>query len=95
MGADVESADVGDGMKTLAGEWASARRLIPATAPAAQFQESRRFFYAGARAFLYLLMANLEDTGNDDDVTPRDEAIMQALQGELDQFAKDLAAGRA
>lgn len=82
-------------MRTIADEWDSARKNIPRTAPPVQFQESRRFFYAGAASFMRLMLINLDDTGNPDDVTPRDEQIMEALYQELKTFGIDIKAGFA
>ncbi|HKQ00514.1 MAG TPA: hypothetical protein VJ735_09310 [Actinomycetes bacterium] len=80
-------------MKLLAKEWASYReRVVPVNAHAIQVQESRRAFYAGAASLWGLLMTVL-DPG--EEPTDLDMAKMGAFQAELDDFQRDVEAGRA
>jgi hypothetical protein len=67
-------------------------RVIPVHASAVQAQESRRAFYAGAQALLTGILRGL-DPG--DDPTQADLARMDAIAQELEQFARDVLAGRA
>jgi hypothetical protein len=73
--------------------WREYRTLvIPLEAPPIQARESRRAFYAGANAMLVGIIKML-DPG--DDVTNADLARMDSIQAELEQFARDIAEGRA
>jgi hypothetical protein len=69
--------------------------ILPPHAPAIQLKEMRRAFYAGAQAMMNALVLNVSDTGDINDVTPEDEALIEDIQAELQQFADDLQAGRA
>ncbi|OGT59005.1 MAG: hypothetical protein A3E01_18570 [Gammaproteobacteria bacterium RIFCSPHIGHO2_12_FULL_63_22] len=67
-------------------------RVIPADAPIVQVTESRRAFYAGAQALLGTLMARLDP---DKEPTEADLVMMDSIKAELDQFARDVQAGKA
>jgi hypothetical protein len=67
-------------------------KVIPLNASAIQAKESRRAFYAGANAMLVSILGML-DPGNE--VTANDLAGMDALQAELEHFAREILAGRA
>ena len=70
-----------------------AAKVIPPGAPRVQVTESRRAFYAGARA---LLAGMVEVLGTEDkEPTQADMATMDAIQAELDQFLKDIGDGKA
>lgn len=60
--------------------------VMPPGAGPVQILECKRAFFAGARSLLDLMMA-ATDAG--DDVTARDEAIMAAIDRELDQWMTD------
>ena len=73
--------------------WRSyAEQIIPVNAPDVQRQELRRAFYAGAASMFGGIMAMLEPGT---EPTDADLENMNALQGELDQYVRDLKAGRA
>lgn len=73
--------------------WASFdRNVIPATAGAVQRQEMRRAFYAGAQAFLGMV---LRQVSAGDDVNDDDEAMMEEVTAELEAFADAVLEGRA
>ena len=69
-----------------------AERVLPQHAGKVQKQETRRSFYAGASAMLWALLNNVS---GEDFETPEDEALMPALQAEIDQHVADVLAGRA
>lgn len=80
-------------MKVMDTAWRSyAEQVLPIDAPDVQRQECRRAFYAGGQACLGGIM-NMLDPGVDP--TEADLDKMTALQGELEQFAADVAARRA
>lgn len=68
---------------------------IPRTAPAMQIVQMRRAFYAGAASFLTLTMVMLSDTKDPNDVMPEDLKLMDTLHAEIEQFTKDMEAGKA
>lgn len=77
--------------KRIAAEWKSYREDVMAgDAPPIQVQECRRAFYAGAQAFLSLLMSKLEP---DAEPTEADLQMMDEIHEELQQFARAVAAG--
>jgi len=77
----------------LAEQWATYReRVVPPTAGQLQVQESRRAFYAGAEAFFRVCMRGLEPGT---EPTEEDFGLMEALDAELREFARDVAEGRA
>lgn len=57
-----------------------------------QYIECRRAFYGGASSFMALLST---ETDQGPDITELDLDYIDALQAEFDQYAKDLAEGRA
>ncbi len=61
--------------------------VIPANVPEVQRTESRRAFYAGAHVLFDEVVGRLP--------TLADLAMMNAIKAELDQFLKDLKAGKA
>lgn len=68
-------------------EWQSYERdIVPADAPRAQREESRRAFYAGAAAMFALMM---ESSSPDDD--EECERRLAALHLEVLEFPRDLA----
>ena len=80
-------------MTGIAKEWASYREAVMSPdAPPIQVQENRRAFYAGAQAYLSLVM-RLMDPGSEP--TDADMVFMGRLAEELQAFARDVAEGRA
>lgn len=74
-------------------QWLDYRRqVIPSTAPSVQVIESRRAFYAGARA---LLTGMLERFDPGRAPTAEDLAIMDGIKDELERFNNDVQTGRA
>jgi hypothetical protein len=63
--------------------------VVPNGAPPVQLQETRRAFFAGAKALLLVLM---------NDVTPLSEdagvQVLEAVDKELNQFRHDVLRGR-
>lgn len=79
--------------KIMDAAWRSyAEMVLPFGASDIQRQECRRAFYAGGQALLGGIMGML-DPGVEP--TEADLDKMTALSAELEQFAADLAAGRA
>lgn len=79
--------------KLLDKQWRSfAERVMPAGAPLIQHQECRRAFYAGAQAFFGIVMTEAEAG---DEPTDADMDMIQSLDDELQQFARDVERGRA
>lgn len=78
----------------LAEAWArfDAHILDPINASQIQRVETRRAFYAGALSLHTGIMNGISQA---DGVTEQDEALMEGLEQELAQFARDLAEGRA
>lgn len=80
-------------MKTVAQQWEMlAAQVMPPNAPAMQYQEMRRAFYAGFHAALMSGLAMAEESGDDDDAGA---IMMESLHQECQQFAKEIAEGRA
>ncbi len=77
---------------TIASEWKSFDERLLRGAPPIQKQEMRRAFYAGAQSFLGILMNGLDP---DAEPTEADLQRMDALDKELQQFSKDVLAGKA
>lgn len=79
---------------TLAEQWQAFDRLIlvPAKAGAVQRKETRRAFYAGAQALLEIMRTCISD---DPDMTATDEKLIEQIDAEFVQFAKDIEGGRA
>lgn len=59
--------------------------------PDLQRTQMRLAFFAGARAYSFIVMAHAE---GGDDATDQDMALMEALEAELTAFADSLAEGR-
>lgn len=78
--------------KSLAEQWRSYERVLPATAGDVQRRETRRGFYAGAQAMFEVLVRGVS---SGDDFTEADAALMVSLDAELRQFVEDVKAGRA
>jgi hypothetical protein len=81
--------------RTLADAWASyAAEVIPATAPVVQRVETRRGFYAGAKALMRVV---LNVTSDGPDMTDEDLVKMDALESEIEAFMAEVgtAAERA
>lgn len=71
--------------------WRSyAEQVIPMNAPDIQRQECRRAFYAGAASVFSGIMTMLDPGA---EPTDADLEKMSALEDELNQYAKSLAAG--
>jgi hypothetical protein len=80
-------------MSRLQEKWdAYAAQVIPQTASRVQVQETRRAFYAGAMAYLTLLLSHLTP---DAEPTQEDVSLLERLNAELDAFAADVTGGRA
>lgn len=81
---------------TLADEWKDfyEKTMRPRGVPvdSTQYVETRRAYYAGASSFMALLAT---ETDQGPDLTKLDLDYIDALQAEFDQFAIDLAEGRA
>jgi hypothetical protein len=81
-------------MKRIEEQWLSyLAEVIPADAGETQVQESRRAFYAGARALL-MLQVRLFDR-LDHEPTAADLKMMDEINAELEQFNVDVLAGFA
>lgn len=79
--------------KLIASAWQSyATRVLPPQASNNQRIETRRAFYAGARAFFSGLMGALDPSP---DATDGDVAAIGSMEQELQEFAKDVKEGRA
>ncbi len=81
--------------KRLDAEFAKLRVMVYQTATPDQLRELRRAFFAGAEALRRVIFRCLEDTGNPNDVTNGDLALMQEIDDEIHGFAADVKAGRA
>lgn len=80
-------------MRLIAEQWATYReRVLPAAVSVMQIQECRRAFYAGAQALYFGIMAGLSPGP---EPTDADEEFLKAAEVELQEFAADVAAGRA
>lgn len=78
-------------MKRIEAEWVDyAIRVIPVDAPPVQVTETRRAFYAGAMAFLSIVM-NQAEAGAEP--TDNDLAMMDDLQAEFEEFFAAVKAG--
>lgn len=74
-------------MKLIEQHWLSYRTIVvPKDTSPVQVSECRRAFYAGAQSFYSCMLANL--SGGGDRVTPRDMALLNELERELEDFAK-------
>jgi biotin synthase-like enzyme len=79
--------------KRLEALWASYERdVIPTKAGAIQRQESRRAFYAGAAALFGAVLRGLTEG---EEPTEEDLRMLDELQEELVEHARDVAAGKA
>lgn len=79
--------------KLLAQQWCSyLEQVLPGGASPVQAIETRRAFYAGARAMMSVVFCNLSGA---DETTAEDLAVMESLQAELEEFVRDVAEGRA
>lgn len=77
----------------MAEQWNDyARRVLPVNAPAVQKSETRRAFYAGAQAILFKV---IDSFAPESEPTEEDEAIMEGVHQELQDFAKLVSDGRA
>jgi len=78
--------------KLIADAWRDFEiRVIPLDAHEIQRTECRRAFYAGAVSMWSGLLSVLEPG---EEPTAKDMAVMDDLKAEIDQYAKDLQAGR-
>lgn len=74
-------------------EWRNyAERVIPSVASDVQRRECRLAFYGGAMSLFSILMNLLEEG---EEPTDADLGLMDALNEEMLQFAKDVEQGRA
>ena len=79
----------------LGGAWRELRtKVIPLDAPAIQARECRRAFYAGANALLAIILGGV-GSDPEEEATPKELVMMDELQEELEQFARDIRAGKA
>lgn len=73
--------------------WRSYREdVLPNDAPSNQQIECRRAFYAGAQSLFEAIMMNL---GPGEEPTEAEIAMMDEVHEELQQFARDVLAGKA
>ncbi len=79
-------------MKHIELMWHSYRQMIPAEASLSQHIETRRAFYAGAKALQSIM---LNQTSDEPEMTEADERLIEGLDAELQAFADEIKAGRA
>ena len=80
-------------MKVIESSWVDYRaKVIPRAAPETQVTEMKRAFYAGAAC---LLDAQCKILGPGREPTDSDLLIMDGIQAELEQHARDVLAGKA
>lgn len=80
-------------MRTVAQQWAQFETLVlPPTAGKTQRTEMRRAFYAGFHGALMAGIEMADESGESDDIGV---TLIQRLHDECQQFALDVAAGRA
>jgi hypothetical protein len=85
--------DAATSKRTIESAWiAYEREVLPANAGRVQRVETRRAFYAGALALFSSVMRGL---GPGTEATEDDLRMLDGIQSELAQFARDIAAGRA
>lgn len=82
-------------MKTIKAQWESFEAALLQEAPPIQRQEMRRAFYAGAQSFFGIMQGSLSETDDPNEVTEADLNLLDELEEELNQFAKDVVEGRA
>lgn len=70
-------------------EWGDFAKLFPEWTPQERAAH-RRAFYAGAVALYSTLMTNLTEG---DEPQPKDEAMLEHMHDELEEFAKQLESG--
>jgi hypothetical protein len=70
-----------------------ASMTIPPDASQLQYQECRRFFYAGT-LWALTMMEKVADLPNDDDGT-RGAMMLALMRSECEEFGRDVKAGRA
>jgi len=61
-------------------------------APVIQKAEMRQAFFAGALSYSTVMLRQLADTGNPNEVTPRDDQVMKWLMEELQEWGGRLIA---
>lgn len=80
-------------MKLVQDQWETfARRVMPVGVSAVQYKEMRRAFYSGVEAHLKIMTKIL---GPGQEPTESDMQIMDGILKELEDFAADIASGRA
>jgi hypothetical protein len=79
-------------MKTIADRWAVFDRVVLSKAGVVQRKEMRRAFYAGFHESLLAMLDMANESGENDDVG---ETMIARLHKECEQFAADIAAGKA
>ena len=80
-------------MRSVAQQWAQFEALVlPASAGPTQRQEMRRAFYAGFQGALMAGIEMADESGESDDIGV---TLIQRLHDECQQFAREVAAGRA
>lgn len=79
--------------RLMAEQWDQfARLILPANCPEIQRKEMRCAFYAGAQAILFRV---IEAFAPESEPTAEDLQIMEDVHQELEDFAGDVAKGRA
>ncbi len=80
-------------MGKLAEAWASyEHQVLPGNCSDVQRFETRRAFYAGAAMLLELQISGMSDAP---ETTAEDEALLDGLKAECDQFLIDVTEGKA
>ena len=80
-------------MRHVEGLWVGyERQVMPPDAGKIQRQETKRAFFAGVAAVLGYLQVMFDD---DREPTEADLKVMSEVHAELEQFTKDVKAGRA
>lgn len=81
-------------MKPIANDWEIFERMLLADAGPVQRRDMRRAFYAGASALFNAILEGLDpDPGHEP--THADLHRMDSISAELDEWWRELAAGRA
>jgi hypothetical protein len=79
-------------MKTIADRWSAFERAVLSRAGTVQRMEMRRAFYAGFHEALLAMLDMANESGANDDVG---ETMIERLHKECEQFAADIATGKA
>lgn len=96
---DADRVRIGRRTGSIASHWTSyAAEVVPSDASAVQIQETRRAFYAGARAGMEMLAIDLFDNAVETPSCghlPEGGWCWDCLHAELEAFVAEVAAGRA